>query len=185
MNAPVYYKQLDSTSGHSHRMCFSSCCAMVIASYRRDEGKTAQSLDPDWDDEYLRRVFVYGDTTSAEAQRQAIQYYGYDAEMRFDQNLDDLYHLWVKNILAPCGMLIRGPISAPSGGGHYVLPYAVANYGRDLIVHDPYGEQDLVNGGFVPNKSGRNVLYSKENFRKRWMVQGPGTGWAMIIRRKA
>ena len=43
---------------------------------------------------------------------------------------------------APVGFLHHGPVSAPSGGGHYVL--AIGYSETHLICHDPYGELDNV-----------------------------------------
>jgi len=46
-------------------------------------------------------------------------------------------------------------------------------------VHDPFGELDLLNGGYV-NNWGARLRYSRQNLAHRWMVEGPGTGWAII-----
>ena len=177
---PVYYTQRDNTRGQASRSCFSACCAMVVATYRRDQGKTAQAEDPNWDDEYLKRVNVYGDSTDSGAQIQALKYYGLDAKMRVDCDFAVMSE-WIRaGELWPCGMLHHGHVSKPSGGGHYVLPYELL--ATSLMVHDPFGEQDLVNGGFIP-ASGKSVLYSRKNFGPRWMVGGGKTGWALRIRR--
>jgi hypothetical protein len=43
------------------------------------------------------------------------------------------------------GILHHGPVSAPSGSGHYI---AIRGYDSSgWLVHDPYGELDLVRGG--------------------------------------
>jgi hypothetical protein len=49
------------------------------------------------------------------------------------------------------------------------------------IIHDPYGDCDLVHGGFPVPSSGARVRYSFQNFEKRWMVEGPKTGWGLIL----
>ena len=47
------------------------------------------------------------------------------------------------------------------------------------ICHDPFGEMDVVNGGYVSNAPtvGRYVRYSYKNFTPRWCVAGDGDGW--------
>jgi uncharacterized protein YvpB len=79
------------------------------------------------------------------------------------------------------GMLHHGSATAPSGGGHYVVIIGYDSSG--WIVHDPYGEQDLVNGGFVKvgGIHGMNQKYSYKNFNPRWLVGGPFKGWAWLF----
>jgi hypothetical protein len=48
------------------------------------------------------------------------------------------------------------------------------------LVHDPYGELDLKNGGYL-HSDGRARLYSKERLGRRWMVDGPSTGWGIWV----
>jgi hypothetical protein len=50
-------------------------------------------------------------------------------------------------------------------------------------VNDPYGELNLVGGGFVREGgvSGKAQHYSYANFNPRWMVEGSGTGWAWLF----
>jgi hypothetical protein len=46
-------------------------------------------------------------------------------------------------------------------------------------MHDPNGEGDLVNGGYVSTAigSGQGLRYSERNWGRRWMVEGAGSGW--------
>jgi hypothetical protein len=54
-----YYPQTDSATGHGDRMCFSSTCAMAIK-YLLPGALRGSNAD----DDYLRTVLKYGDTTS-------------------------------------------------------------------------------------------------------------------------
>jgi len=49
-------------------------------------------------------------------------------------------------------------------------------------VHDPFGEADLVNGTILGGIA-RFCQYSRANFGRRWMVEGEGTGWAVLAQR--
>jgi hypothetical protein len=53
-----------------------------------------------------------------------------------------------------------------------------------VVVHDPYGELDNVNGGYPQRgKGGKAARYSLKNWLPRWEVEGKGTGWFMDMRR--
>lgn len=66
--------------------------------------------------------------------------------------------------------------------GHWAL---IVGHNADetvYFVNDPFGEMDIKNGGyFSPN--GKMVKYSVEHFNKRWMADGPSTGWMIKIDR--
>ena len=81
------------------------------------------------------------------------------------------------------GILHHGPVSAPSGGGHY---FAIRGYDASgWLVHDPYGELNLVRGGWARQGqgAGRNRHYSFANTNPRWLLEGPSSGWAWIFSR--
>ena len=63
---------------------------------------------------------------------------------------------------------------APSGGGHYIL--AIGYTDTHLIAHDPYGELDVVNGGYPK---------PVEPMAKRFITPGrtgrPVGAWRMIM----
>ena len=46
-------------------------------------------------------------------------------------------------------------------------------------MHDPNGEADLVNGGYVTRSigSGKAQRYSERCWGSRWQVEGVGSGW--------
>jgi len=82
-------------------------------------------------------------------------------------------------ISVPVGWLHHGQVSAPSGGGHWSLVIGWDPATRTLLMHDPNGEADLVGGGYVRTAvgSGKAQRYSERNWGRRWMVDGPETGW--------
>ncbi|MFM7674539.1 MAG: hypothetical protein ACKO5F_02880 [Synechococcus sp.] len=55
---------------------------------------------------------------------------------------------------------------------------------HQLLMHDPNGEADLVNGGYVSTAigSGRKQRYSERNWGRRWLLEGPGSGWWLELR---
>lgn len=164
-----YEYQLDNKSGQGYRECFSSSCAMVA----RYWGKIGN------DDAYnvIRRK--YGDSTNVQAQMAALRELGLKVEFIQDATATDLEEELRKGHPTPVGWLHRGPISAPSGSGHWSV--AIGYTPTHFIHNDPNGEADLAHGGYVSNKGGAGVAYSRKNWLPRWLVDGPDSGWFLRI----
>lgn len=167
-----YYDQNDSATEHGHRMCFSSSMAMAL-----------DYIDPDKiegdDDWYLNVVFQYGDTVSAEAQVGAAHSLGFEAEMCYSGSQSDLEVLLDKGVPVPVGVLHKGPVSSPQGGGHWIC--LIGHDETHFYVNDPAGDLDLVNGGYHTWDSGENLRYSKKNLMKRWLIANDHDGWYMDL----
>jgi hypothetical protein len=132
------------------------------------------------DDSYLGRVFRYGDTTDNQAQIKALASYGIKATFTSRANWQTIEKQIKAGIPVPCGFLHKGPVSNPAGGGHWLC---VIGFTEDaLVVNDPYGDLNLVGGTYASGR-GAGLPYSRKNFGPRWMVEGPGSGWAIIAER--
>lgn len=168
-----YYSQRDSAvSGQAQRMCFSSSCAMLTAYLKPGSISGANA-----DDQYLKRVQQYGDSTDANAQIKALASFGIKA--RFVQNADwaDLERQINRGVPVPCGFLHHGPSTAPTGGGHWLTVIGLTP--TAAIVNDPWGEM-LVAQGTYSSSRGAGLAYSRKNWGPRWLVEGPRSGWAII-----
>lgn len=55
------------------------------------------------------------------------------------------------------GWLHKGPVNAPSGGGHWSLVVGWDPIRRAVLMHDPNGEADLVGGGYVSTAIGSGI----------------------------
>jgi hypothetical protein len=171
-----WYAQMDSADREQAvRMCFSSSCAMLLQYL-----KPGTLSGGNGDDQYLKRVQTYGDTTDATAQVRALASFGIKARFVQSAGWADIEQQIATGIPVPCGFLHRGPVTAPGGGGHWLI--VVGFTPTQLIVHDPFGEADLVNGTTLGGAA-RFARYSYKNFGPRWMVEGPGTGWAVLADR--
>jgi GH24 family phage-related lysozyme (muramidase) len=176
-----YFPQRDSATTHAHRMCFSSSCAMM-ADYLNP---SAIQVSEQEDDYYMKNyVFKYGDTTDPNAQVRALRDLKVTAAYRQNLSQADIESQIDQNIPVPVGILHHGHVSAPKGGGHWVCIIGYDKTTGEYIVHDPYGELDLVNGGYYGSTNGASERYSFANFNKRWMVEGMGTGWGIIATAK-
>lgn len=167
-----YFSQRDSATQHALRMCFSSSCAMLLETL-----KPGTLAGPNGDDAYLGRVLRYGDTTEATSQIKALQSYGIKAALVRNAGWGTIKAQIDKGIPVPIGILHRGPVVAPTGGGHWIC--AIGYTADAIVVHDPFGDLDLLSGSYITNWGAR-LRYSKRNLGPRWMVEGPGTGWAIV-----
>ncbi|MCX5969628.1 MAG: C39 family peptidase [Cyanobacteria bacterium] len=170
-----WFAQLDSATDQARRMCFSSSCAMLLAFL-----KPGVLSGSNGDDQYLARVRQFGDTTDPAAQIKALAGYGITARFSTQVSFSTLEQQIAAGIPVSCGYLHRGPIDRPGGGGHWLIVVGITP--SHLIVHDPLGEADLVNGTTIGGTA-RFCRYSRANFGRRWMVEGDGSGWAVLAQR--
>lgn len=168
-----YFYQRDSKTWQGERMCQSSAIAMRL-----------KQLNPaliEDDDSYIKIVNRFGDTVSQAAHQKALNYLGVNA--RFEQNGTEqrVYQLLDAGIAVPIGILHRGSISNPSGGGHWVT--LIGYNATHFWCHDPFGELDLVHGGHPKNgpTNGKSQLYTKKNLLKRWLIKTKSDGWLWVI----
>ncbi|MCX5946571.1 MAG: C39 family peptidase [Cyanobacteria bacterium] len=168
---PFFDQNNDGPDGWRH--CQSSSIAMNLA-YLGVPG-----IKDDLD--YLKVVQRHGDTTQQAAHAAALaelkapgRFISSCSVERAKAELDKGFGLAI-------GILHHGPVSAPSGGGHYIT---VRGYdATGWLVHDPYGELDLVRGGWARQgqRAGRSQHYSFANTNPRWLLEGPSSGWAWIF----
>lgn len=170
LNVPYEY-QLDNRSGRGYRECFSSTCAMIAEYYGKIKG----------DDEYNQIRSKYGDTTDKNAQIAALKYLGLNVKFITNGNSKLLEDEINAGRPVAVGWLHKGPISYPSGGGHWscCIGYTPSNF----VFNDPNGEADMVNGGYTSNdySRGKAVQYSRKNWLRRWECDGKNTGWALLV----
>lgn len=170
LDVPYEY-QLDNESNFGYRECFSSSCAMIAKYY---------GLVKD-DDEYNKIREKFGDSTESVAQVQALQSLGLKAKFIYTGTSALLENEIRHGRPVAVGWLHHGSIARPEGGGHWSC---IVGFDKDnFIHHDPYGEADMVNGGYSNNESlaGCGISYSKKNWLKRWECDGNGTGWALLV----
>lgn len=167
-----YYYQRDSHTGQGERMCFSSSMAMAI------EYLNPAALAGD-DDDYLKVVQRYGDTVSSDAQLKAARSLGMTVTFHTNGKQSDLLAQLDKGIPVPIGILHKGSINNPTGGGHWIT--LIGYNSTHFMVHDPFGELDLLNGGYPkagPN-DGKDQRYSRKNLMARWLIASDSDGWYM------
>lgn len=173
-----YYSQRKSVTNEALRMCFSASCSMCAEYISPGCIKGGYALK---EDNYLKNyVHKYGDSTNASAQLQALSSLGIKAKYSQSGTWATINAQLKANKPVPIGILHHGDISSPSGGGHWIVIIGILVDGKTYVVNDPYGELDLINGMYI-SEDGYHKRYSKENLGKRWMVDGPGSGWCILF----
>lgn len=167
-----YEYQLDNKSGTGYRECFSSTCAMIAKYY----GKVNS------DDQYNAIRAKYGDSTSSDAQVAALRALGLNAQFVTNGTAKMLEEEINNNRPVAVGWLHYGSASAPSGGGHWTC--CIGYTAKSFVFNDPNGEADMANGGYVDSSptAGKRIEYSRNNWLKRWEVDGNATGWAILVK---
>jgi hypothetical protein len=166
LNVP-YQSQRDNYRDAS-RTCFSSSCAMAVMYLKPDLIKN--------DDDYIRRVFAIGDSTSSSVQVSVLKSLGFKAAFKQNGTLDKLKYNIDAGIPVPVGILHKGPATAPSGGGHWICVIGYDDSRKTFTVHDPWGEIDHKSGTYI-STNGKSLEYIYNLMKKRWTVEGVGTGW--------
>lgn len=168
-----FFSQVDPSDGpEGWRQCQTSAIAMALRFL-----KVPGIID---DTDYLRIVRKFGDTTAQEAHRRALARLGVRARFTKRCTVAQVQAEIKAGLPVVVGVLHHGPVSDPSGGGHYVALHGFDGGPQPAWhVNDPYGELDLVNGGWVRQGggAGRDQRYSFRNFNPRWDSGGEQWTW--------
>jgi uncharacterized protein YvpB len=166
---PVIYMSQRDNYRDASRTCFSSSCAMMLKFLKPSSIKN--------DDDYVRTVFSFGDSTDSNIQLVALRHYGVTAKFTTQGSRDLVKKQIDAGKPVPVGFLHHGSVQNPQGGGHYlcIIGYNSEGY----WVHDPWGDCNLVNGTY-DSTNGKKLHYSYKNFEPRWLVEGPKSGWCII-----
>lgn len=189
---PYCFQGDSSNPRQAWRMCFSSSCAMLAEALmpgclRGHVKRNGRQLD-DFYRETLESLRV-GDTTEYTAQLATLAHFCPAWRFHFiqDGNWETVQAQLQAGVPVPIGILHHGPVNAPTGGGHWIcaIGWEGVDAGR-VIVHDPAGELDVVNGGYLRSgpTDGKAQRYSANGLGARWMVGRPGTGWAILASKK-
>ena len=168
---PVEYDcQLDH-GDEGWRLCFTASCAMAMHYWLPDVPIA---------DYYAKRP-SFGDSTDPSAQIRTLQSFGLQTKYVQIGSVAKLKEQLDLGRPTPVGILHHGSVQQPSGGGHWIL--AVGHTPEHLIAHDPYGELDVVGGGYPKTGGtyGKFVKYSWKNWTPRWSVANDHDGWGLGI----
>lgn len=162
--AVPYYSQRDNNK-EWWRTCNASSMAMC-----------AQYLNPGCitgDDDYIKKLSSYGDTTDHLAHTRLLESLGIDSSWRTDLSYAHLDSQLEKGKPIPIGVLHKGTLNYPSGGHICVV---IGKRAGGYICHDPWGY-----GFKYIDHNGNSCYYPYQSLDARWLVEGESTGWGRIF----
>jgi GH24 family phage-related lysozyme (muramidase) len=164
-----YADQLAMADGQGWRECFSASSAMLAMYWGKEPNENI------YDSVRAR----YGDSTSSQAQLAALRSLGLKADFRTDGTPPMLKEEIDAGRPVAVGWLCDGPFSAPTGGGHWsvIIGYDATGF----FINDPYGNCDLLKGGYLSHHDGAGLHYSFLHWLPRWQVAGTN-GWMLTCR---
>lgn len=165
-----WFPQTDNFT-QPNRTCNSSCCAMFLEYF-----KPGTLVGPKGDDQYLRKVFSFGDTTDHGVQTKALKSYGVNSMFKNNMSFADLDNELKEQRPVVIGVKHRGSLSYPTGG-HMVVVIGKTPQG-DYVVNDPYGSWNDRYTGPVTN--GKGAVYKVNDMKYRWLCDGPKHGWGRV-----
>lgn len=168
---PYFWQQDNGAEGW--RQCQTSSIAMCLK-YLGTKG-----IKDDVD--YLHYVNKYGDTTTRDAHFKALAEIGVKASFKMNLDIQDIKEQIEKGKPVAVGILHRGTVDKPAGGGHFIV---ISGFSDSYwLVQDPFGELDLTGGHWLAQgpTSGKNQHYSCANTNPRLFVGGGSTGWGWIF----
>jgi len=176
-----YVHQLDFQY-KGHRRCLDASAAMVALLYGKV--KTAE--------EYGEVRKRFGDTTDVLAQVRTLRELGLHAEFRNDADPSLLEAEAASARVTLVGWLHRGnmlrgepPMCDSQSCGHWsvIVGFEGTESTGDAqwVMHDPMGAPDIERGGHPNRYGGKNVRVPRSTFSQRWMVEGPGSGWVILV----
>ena len=167
---------------NGHRRCLDASAAMLAIMYNRVHSADAYS-------EVRKR---FGDTTDIKAQIRALRELKLNAEFRADGDAALVEAEIASGRPVMVGWLHRGNLlrgEPPECGsqtcGHWslIVGFEGAEQEGDAqwVMHDPMGAPDMERGGHPNRYGGKNVRVPRSTFNQRWMVEGPGSGWVILV----
>lgn len=125
----------------------------------------------------------FGDTTDPNSHMRSLQSLGLSPVYRTDVSLSQVIELLKSGTAVAMGILHRGSMQNPTGGGHWFCARGFTEDRNFIYVNDPWGS---LNDGYTGDiNNGNNARYSREQMNFRFTVETPGQdsrhGWALYL----
>lgn len=184
------FNQWDSETDEGQRMCASSVHAMAL--HYLAPGLITQQMLRDTgysqlDDFYLKELVEAngGNTNDPDFHQRVLEALGFRVQLVKNASWALIDSQLRDGIPVPMVIAHHGHVSKPDiSRWHWILCRGIVEnpQSKAHIYNDPYGELDVVNGGYRMG-NGASMQYSDRNLTPRWQTDGPNQGWAMIIKR--
>ena len=164
------------------RQCQTTSLAMCLR-YIQDHKNYQFSIPINDDKDYLAVVESIhgGDTTLQATHKKALAKIGAPGRFITNASAEVIKAEIDKGYPVAVGYLHDGHVSSPSGSGHYCVIHGYN--ANSWATQDPYGDPDLINGGWISSGigCGQNQSYSFQNFDPRLFVNAPNDGWIWVF----
>ena len=165
-----------------YRRCLDASAAMLALMY----GKVKSA------EEYGEVRKRFGDTTDVRAQVRTLREIGLNAEFRNDADgaLVEAEIASGRPVLVGWlhkGNMLRGhpPMCDSYSCGHWSVLVGFegteSTGDAQWVMHDPMGAPRIERGGHETRYGGKNVKVPRGTFKQRWQVEGPGSGWVILV----
>ena len=167
---------------NGYRRCLDASAAMLALMY----GKVKSA------EEYGEARKRFGDTTDVRAQVRTLRELGLHAEFRNDADgaLVEAEIASGRPVMSGwmhLGNMLRGepPECGSQTCGHWsvIVGFEGTESTGDAqwVMHDPMGAPDIERGGHPNRYGGKNVKVPRATFKQRWQVEGPSSGWVILV----
>ena len=176
-----YVHQLDFRY-KGYRRCLDASAAMLALMY----GKVKSA------EEYGEVRKRFGDTIDVSAQVRTLRELGLHAQFRNDADgaLVEAEIASGRPVLVGWlhkGNMLRGepPMCDSQSCGHWsvIVGFEGTESTGDAqwVMHDPMGAPDIEKGGHPNRYNGKNVRVPRGSFDLRWQIEGPSSGWVILV----
>lgn len=129
---------------------------------------------------HVFNVMGYGASTDHNVVNKALwEVYQLDCVFDYNMTWDLLEEILDSGQPVVLGILHKGSRLSPYGGGHMICASEHVGTGKYKIL-DPFGS--LYDGYQTAVNKGNGVIYTYEELRHRWTVDGDGSGWGRYLR---
>lgn len=183
--------QWDSKTENGNGMCASSVMSMAINFL--SPGLITQEMlkEAGWsqlDDFYLKELIEKngGKTTDPQFHIKVLNALGFRAELSTHGSWDLIDRQLHEGIPVPMAIAHHGHVSRPNlEKWHWILCRGKTEDPKSKahIFNDPWGELDVVNGGYDVGPRGTSIQYTDKNLTPRWQTDGPNRGWCVLFKR--
>ena len=172
-----YFSQLDNDTYHhgpGSRQCNLTSCAMFLAALKpqlREEPKLSSFKE--FESYYGETLIKYGDTTSHEANTQALKDFGVETYFSYTLSLTDLMLCLKAGYPAVLGLAYKD-------SGHIVVATGFNLDKEQIYIHDPYGIRYGTSNSYDIGANGAYDPYSFGTLEQIWLDMGAEAGWGRI-----
>lgn len=176
LNVP-YFSQLDNDTDHfgsGARQCNLTSCSMLLAFLRPELVEKAESEGyHEFESMYGETLAKYGDTTSNQANTEALKDFQVETYFSYELSIEDLIRCLQAGYPVVMGMAYKG-------SGHMVVATGFDLDKEKIFIHDPYGIRCGSGDSYQVGEKAAYDPYSFSLLKQIWVYEGEKAGWGRV-----